>query len=256
MDGDSTRLIQMFSNVVHNAAKYTHPNGRIRVVLERDGNEAVVRIRDNGQGIRPELLPRVFETFVQDDQSLARSAGGLGIGLALVRRLVELHGGSVSAHSEGAGRGSEFELRLPVVDAHAPASAPQGRAYEPAHAVTKQRVLVVDDNIDLAASTSALLEMWGHESKEVHNGKDVLQLAEAFQPTVILLDIGLPGMDGFEVARSIRARPDLANVYLVAMTGYGQDRDRQNSHQAGFNAHLVKPVQPSALELLLNQLPG
>ncbi|MDR3386071.1 MAG: CHASE3 domain-containing protein [Rudaea sp.] len=250
--GDSTRLTQMFANILHNAAKYTNDCGSIRVSLVQEANEAVVRVRDSGQGIAADLLPRIFETFTQADQSLARSAGGLGIGLALVHRLSDLHGGSVIARSDGPGTGSEFELRLPLTQAR-DTTAATVRTAAPATG-GRHRILIVDDNIDLAASTAALLELWGHAAHVVYNGKDALDAAHSFRPEVILLDIGLPEMDGFQVAQQIRGEPEMQAVHLIAMTGYGQDRDRLRAQQAGFNAHLVKPVQPDALKLLLESL--
>ncbi len=253
VDGDSTRLTQLFANILHNAAKYTPDGGNIRVSLTRQDGEAVVCVRDNGQGIAPELLPRIFETFTQADQSLARSAGGLGIGLALVRRLSELHGGTVRASSDGPDRGSEFELRLPLVEA-SHALRQTVVASLPGAAFVSHRILVVDDNADLATSTAALLEAWGHAAHVVYNGKDALDAAHTFRPRVILLDIGLPEMDGFQVAQQIRKEPALQGVHLIAMTGYGQDRDRQRAQQAGFNAHLIKPVQPDALRVLLESV--
>ena len=250
VDGDSTRLTQMFSNVLHNAAKYTARGGHIRLSLVREAREAVVCIADDGQGIAPHVLPRIFEAFVQDDQSLARSAGGLGVGLALVRNLCELHGGTVSAVSAGRGRGSEFTLRLPLVSG--PDATAESQAPISAVAPRRLRILVVDDNIDLAASTMALLEMWGHEVREVHNGREVSDVALAYRPDVILLDIGLPGMDGFQVAAQLSATPELESTRLIAMTGYGQERDRERAVIAGFDAHLVKPVQPAVLKALLD----
>jgi len=252
VSGDSARVVQMVSNILHNAAKYTPRGGHVRLTLARDGEDALISVRDDGQGIAPELLPRIFDTFVQDDQSLARSAGGLGVGLALVRRLSELHGGRVSAVSAGPGRGSLFELRLPLVPAPAaPAPAPSVKSADPS-ASRMLRVLVVDDNADLAASTVALLGLWGHEVRELHNGREVLDTALSFRPDVILLDIGLPGMDGFEVARQLRGVAALESTQLIAMTGYGQERDRLRSAQVGFDAHLVKPVQPAVLKALLD----
>jgi len=249
VDGDAARLTQMVANILHNAAKYTPNGGRIELSLARTSDGfASVRVRDNGQGITAELLPRIFEPFIQDDQSLARSAGGLGVGLALVRKLAELHGGSVAAASAGPGRGSEFELRLPL--AAAPERVPPVPEQDAgaAHANgARLRVLVVDDNADLASSTAALLDLWGHEVSIVHNGRHVIGTALEFRPAVVLLDIGLPGMDGFEVARQIRATPQLAGVRLIAITGYGQAHDIERSLEVGFDAHLVKPVQPDAL---------
>ena len=252
VNGDAARLTQVIANIVHNAAKYTANGGHIGVRLARDQGCASVRVRDDGQGISAALLPRIFDPFIQDDQSLARSAGGLGVGLALVRRLTELHGGSVTARSAGPGQGSEFELRLPL------AAAPQGVATEPAARRgdarvegAALRVLVVDDNTDLAASTAALLDLWGHQVSILHNGRQVIGTALQFRPEIVLLDIGLPGMDGFQVAQQIRATPALAAVRLIAITGYAQAHDIERARAAGFDAHLVKPVQPDVLREMI-----
>ncbi|MEP6938741.1 MAG: CHASE3 domain-containing protein [Rudaea sp.] len=253
--GDAARLMQMVSNMLHNAAKYTQRRGNVRLTMTRVGDEAAIQVRDDGRGIASELLPRIFDTFVQDDQSLARSAGGLGVGLALVRRLSELHGGRVSATSAGPGQGSAFDLRLPLADAPVAVSA-AGPEVSTGGGAGTLRVLVVDDNADLAASTVALLDLWGHEVREVHNGREALDVALAFRPDVILLDIGLPDMDGFEVARQLTAVAELERTQLIAMTGYGQERDRQRSAEAGFDAHLVKPVLPTALKALLDRIAG
>ncbi len=252
VDGDSTRLTQMVSNILHNAAKYTPREGSIRLAVSREDGDAVVRISHNGQGISAQMLPRVFDTFVQGDQSLARSAGGLGVGLALVRKLCELHGGSVTAASEGLGKGSQFTLRLPLVDAPALSAITRETAARSERRVSRSlRILVVDDNVDLVASTVALLEMWGHEVRELHNGSDVREVALAYRPDAILLDIGLPGMDGFAVAQQLSAIAELGSTRLIAMSGYGQERDRARAVSAGFEAHLVKPVQPGVLKALL-----
>jgi PAS domain S-box-containing protein len=251
VDGDAARLTQMIANVVHNAAKYTQNGGHIRVELGAQGQSAVLRVRDDGQGITPDLLPRIFDAFIQADQSLARSAGGLGVGLALVRKLCELHGGTVTAASAGLGLGSEFELRLPLVAAPQKTATPEPQSTaNPANSIA-QRVLVVDDNADLAASTAALLGLWGHEVSVVHNGRYVLGTALSFKPAVVLLDIGLPGMDGFEVARQIRATEALTGVRLIAITGYGQEHDIARARDVGFDAHMVKPVQPEALKAII-----
>jgi len=252
VDGDAARLTQMIANILHNAAKYTPNGGCIGVRLARDGDAVSVRVRDNGQGISAELLPRIFDPFIQDDQSLARSAGGLGVGLALVRRLTELHGGTVTARSAGANQGSEFELRLPLQPAPHGTASGAANARRSAHGNgAVQRVLVVDDNTDLAASTAALLDLWGHQVSVLHNGRHVIDTALQFRPAIVLLDIGLPGMDGFEVARQIRATPALAGVRLIALTGYGQAHDVARAHQVGFDAHLVKPVQPDVLREII-----
>jgi PAS domain S-box-containing protein len=253
VDGDSARLIQTFTNLLHNATKYTDDAGHIRVTLGAEDGTAVVRVSDTGQGIDADLLPRIFDTFTQADQSLARSAGGLGVGLALVRRLSELHGGEVHASSEGPGRGSQFEVRLPRCPPPAAAQPAATTDAAQSESPRARRVLVVDDNRDLATSTAALLELWGHAAHVVYNGNEVLGAVQTFRPDVVLLDIGLPEVNGFDVAQRIRAEPDLSGVRLIAMTGYGQDRDRQRARAAGFDSHLVKPVQPEALRGVVEQ---
>ncbi len=253
VEGDSARLIQAFANILHNAAKYTPDRGYISVSAAPEQSEARISVHDSGQGITPELLPRVFEPFTQADQSLARSAGGLGVGLALVRRVTELHGGEVRAISAGHGKGSEFVVRLPLVEAPADAAATRPAAPPAAPASESLRVLVADDNRDLVASTSALLDLWGHQSHTVHSGNDVLAAALAFRPDVILLDIGLPEIDGFELARQIRAENALESTRLVAMTGYGQESDRARGREAGFDTHLVKPVHADLLKATIEQ---
>jgi CheY-like chemotaxis protein len=197
-------------------------------------------------GIEPELLPHIFELFVQADSSLARSQGGLGIGLTLVRRLVELHGGTVTAHSAGPGQGSEFEVRLPAL----PTSGTDARKPEEdglRSGGPPRRVLVVDDNVDAAESTALLLRFLGHEVQVAHDGPSALEAARQFRPEIVLLDIGLPGMSGYEVARALRARPEGRGVVLAAVTGYGQEEDRRQSREAGFDYHLTKPLAPGAL---------
>ena len=253
VDGDSARLIQTFANILYNAAKYTPNHGYISFTAAPEQREARISVRDSGQGIGPELLPRVFEPFTQADQSLARSAGGLGVGLALVRRVTEMHGGDVHAVSAGHGKGSEFVVRLPLVEAPAEVTATRPAAPLASGPSESLRVLVADDNRDLVASTSALLDLWGHQSHTVHSGNDVLAAALAFQPDVILLDIGLPEIDGFEVARQIRAESALGRARLVAMTGYGQESDRARGRDAGFDTHLVKPVHADLLKATIEQ---
>ncbi len=253
--GDVTRLTQIFANILHNAAKYTDAEGNIEVSVTRSEGYAEVRIRDDGKGIEADLLPHIFDPFVQDDRSLARSQGGLGIGLALAEKLCSLHEGSIGATSEGLGKGSEFVVRLPLADwtiASAPAST--ARSFPPHTRGQPKRVLVVDDNSDLARSTAALLEVWGHDSQIAADGPAAIEAARGFQPDVILLDIGLPGMDGFEVARHLRTSADMSEVPLVAVSGYGQKQDYARSLSAGFNAYLIKPVQPETLKILLDQI--
>lgn len=250
VNGDSARLVQAFSNILHNAIKYTDVGGNIELSATKQAGNVVVSIRDTGQGIDAELLPRIFDPFTQADQSLARSAGGLGVGLALVRRLVELHGGTVSASSAGIGQGSEFVVCLPLVSAltHADTSVSKPLL---ATLNRRRRVLLVDDNCDLAVSTAALLALWGHESQIVDNGKDAVAAALSFKPDVVLLDIGLPELDGFEVAKLMRAEASLSGVRLIAMTGYAQERDRMRTQESGFDAHLVKPVEPDTLQAMI-----
>jgi CheY-like chemotaxis protein len=253
--GDATRLSQVVSNLLTNAAKYTPPGGRVTVRGRSEGGEVVLRVADNGIGISPQVLPRVFDLFVQEGQSSDRAQGGLGLGLTIVRNLVERHGGRVSAHSAGPGSGSEFVIRLPLViaPAHGPQGGPgvsMGRDTV-APAEGSLRVLVVDDNVDGADMLAALLTGKGHEARIAHDGPSALKLADTFRPDVALLDIGLPVMDGYELAGQLRRKPGLQNTCFIAVTGYGQEADRQKSRAAGFRHHLVKPVNPEALDAVL-----
>jgi signal transduction histidine kinase/ActR/RegA family two-component response regulator len=243
--GDPHRLDQIVTNLLDNAAKYTPPGGRIEVRVEPDGETLVMRVRDSGIGIAPGLLTRVFDLFMQGDRSLHRGEGGLGLGLTIVRKLVELHGGRVEARSDGAGQGSEFVVTLPAVTAReeelaatASVPAPGGRA----------RVLLVEDNVDAADSLTILLELLGHDVRVAYDGLAALDAVRAGVPDVVLLDIGLPGLDGYEVARRIRGLAGAERVVLIALTGYGRDEDRARTQAAGFDLHLVKPVDPDALE--------
>jgi CheY-like chemotaxis protein len=254
VDADPTRLAQVFSNLLNNAAKYTEPGGDIALIAERQGSDVVVTVRDNGIGIPPEMLPRVFEMFTQVDRSLERSQGGLGIGLSLVKGIVEMHGGSVEARSGHQGRGSEFVVRLPIVVAGTPQPT-TGRAGPAAvDPAAGRRILVVDDNEDSARSLARLLKMTGHEACTAHDGGKAVEVAEQHRPEVILLDIGLPVMNGYDVARAIRGRPWGGDVAIVALTGWGQDADRRRSKESGIDHHLVKPVDPAELERLLAEL--
>jgi signal transduction histidine kinase/DNA-binding response OmpR family regulator len=256
VNGDSTRLAQVLANLLNNAAKYTDEGGRIWLTLERAGGEVVVRVRDTGVGIPPEMLGSVFDLFTQVDRSLDRSQGGLGIGLTLVRRLVEMHGGSVAAYSGGPNQGSEFVVRLPALAAPPPPRPSEnGSRREPVVKSARRRVLVVDDNVDAAEGMALLLRLSGHEVRTAHDGPSALGAVDAFRPELVLLDIGLPRMDGYEVARRLRARPELAALRLVAITGYGQEEDRQRCKEAGFDQHLVKPVDPQVLQQLLGSGP-
>jgi PAS domain S-box-containing protein len=252
MDADPTRLEQIFSNLLNNAAKYTMPGGHIGLSAVLEGDEAVVRVRDTGIGVPPDVLGRVFEPFVQSDGSLARSEGGLGIGLTLVRSLVEMHGGSVEAHSAGLGQGSEFVVHLPAraaIPSERPGAPLEPHPTAPARGV---RVLVVEDNVDAAESLAALLRLWNHDVQVVHDGYAAIDAAREQRPEVVLLDIGLPGLDGYQVARRLREDLGLDHALLVAMTGYGQPEDRRRSREAGIQYHFVKPVEPDVLRNLLS----
>jgi two-component system, chemotaxis family, CheB/CheR fusion protein len=249
LDGDATRLAQALGNVLNNACKFTDSGGSIVVTVERDGEQASILVRDTGVGIAADQLPHVFEMFMQADASLERTRSGLGIGLALVKQLIEAHGGTVTARSHGIGRGSEFELRLPLADgAVGPTAHPP--AVEPRQSVPR-RILVVDDNRDVAESLAAILQMDGHEVRVAHDGHDAVALAAAWRPEVTLLDIGLPGMSGHDVARRIREQPEGPHMLLIALTGLGQEEDRRRSAEAGIDAHLVKPVSSAQIEALL-----
>jgi PAS domain S-box-containing protein len=247
VEGDLVRLSQVIANLLTNAAKYTDKAGRITVKLEGDGGEAVVRVRDTGVGIPPELQPRVFDLFVQGDRTLARSQGGLGIGLTLVKRLVEMHGGGIAVASAGMGQGSEFTVRLPALPDGPGAEAPDEDGRRPAAAAPRSRVLVVDDNVDAAESIAMILRVSGYDVRCVHDGPSVLPAARSYRPGAVVLDIGLPGLSGYDVARGLRGEPEFRRLPLVAVTGYGQEEDRRRSQEAGFDCHLTKPVDPEAL---------
>jgi len=252
VNADRTRLAQVFANLLNNSAKYSEPGQPITLSFGRDGNDAVITVRDAGMGIHPEMLPRVFEMFRQADGTGGRSRGGLGIGLSLVKRIVELHGGSVSAHSAGLGLGSEFIVRLPAMAEARPSSPIVERTSSGGPA--RRRVLVVDDNADAAESLAALLSISGHETRMANDGHEALQQAEVFKPEVVFLDIGMPTLDGHETAKIIRQQPWGKNMVLVALTGWGQSEDRRRSKDAGFNHHLVKPADPAVVEKLLSSL--
>ncbi len=249
IDGDSTRLEQVVVNLLNNAAKYTNEGGHIWVDLHHDGNEAVLQVRDSGVGIAPELLPQIFGLFTQAEQTLARSQGGLGIGLALARRLVEMHGGQVTALSV-LGQGSEFNVRLPILLTAEP-QPPSLPTKEAKATGSSLRVLVVDDNVDTTESLEMLLRDSGYDVRTAPDGPTALATALDYQPNVAMLDIGLPGLDGFEVAKRLRQQPLLQKVVLIAMTGYGKDSDRQLAQEAGFDHYLVKPARFEQLQKIL-----
>jgi PAS domain S-box-containing protein len=250
VDGDAARLEQVLNNLLDNALKYTPGAGRVTIRTERAGETAVLRVRDTGQGIRTDLLARVFDLFVQEPQSLDRSRGGLGLGLALVKRLVELHGGSVAVWSAGPGQGSEFTVRLPALAAPVAEAAGSAAATRPASARSR-RVLVVEDSADARQSLRLLLELAGHEVEACADGPSGLARLRAFKPDVALIDLGLPGMDGYAVAREARGRPETRAIRLVAVTGYGQAEDRRRALAAGFDLHVTKPVDASMLDEVL-----
>lgn len=241
VDGDSTRLVQAVGNILHNAAKFTEPGGRIEVTVSREGSSAVIRVKDTGIGIARELVPKIFELFSQVHEKSESSHGGLGIGLALVRRLVEMHGGMVSAHSAGPGRGTELVIRLPLVSVQSTLGTTMAESRTPPR-VDPRRILVADDNNDAAEAMALLLQLAGHEVRTANDGIEALAVAETFEPQIVLLDLGMPRMDGYEAARRIRRQAWGRNATLVALTGWGQQQDRQRTSDAGFDAHLVKPA--------------
>jgi signal transduction histidine kinase/ActR/RegA family two-component response regulator len=250
LEGDATRLEQVLCNLLNNAAKYTEPGGRIDLTVQRDGDAAVVGVRDTGVGIPADMLPHVFDLFTQADRSLARSQGGLGIGLTLVRKLVEMMGGTVTAHSDGLGKGSQFLVRLPTLPQ--PVRPAQGSPITDARPRGRAlRVLVVEDVGDVADMLVMLLTLWGHEVRSVPDGHAALLAARTYHPDVVLLDIGLPGMNGYDVARQLRQEANVGRPVIAAVTGYGGPEDRRRSREAGFDHHLIKPVVPAALEAIL-----
>jgi CheY-like chemotaxis protein len=254
VDADPTRLFQAVINLIGNASKYTPEGGRIVVSVKSESGIVVLRVEDNGIGIPPELLPRVFDLFVQGESSLARTEGGLGIGLTLTRRLIELQGGSVAASSGGRGKGSEFIVRLPLAAERDVAQAQVSDAAEAAPA-SRRRLLVVDDNRDFATMLTALFEIMGHDVRTAYDGPAAISLAADYRPDAVFLDIGLPGMSGYEVARKLRDSPALVRTTLIAFTGYGQDDDRRRVREAGFDHHLVKPADAAQLAKIIDSLP-
>jgi len=254
LSADFARLSQVVANLLNNASKYTGERGRIELTASADEGEARIVVRDNGAGIEPQLLDRVFDLFVQGDRALDRGQGGLGIGLTLVKRLVELHQGSVEAASDGPGRGATFTVTLPCISVVEPQQRPAPAINSKSSSeVYGRRVLVVDDNIDAAESTAAFLRLEGHEVKAVHDGLQALSSLKVFDPHVVVLDIGLPGLDGYAVARQLRERGDTSHVLLIALTGYGQKEDRQRAADAGFDYHYVKPADPREIQAAIER---
>jgi signal transduction histidine kinase len=251
IDGDPVRLAQVFGNLLNNASKFSNEGGSLWLTARRRGDDVEISLKDEGKGIPREMLPRIFDMFTQVDRRASRTQSGLGIGLTLVKSLVELHGGAVHARSSGPGKGSEFVVHLPLAkEITVTREEPVSRSF-PTGAVIPRRVLVVDDNRDSADSIAMLLKLLGADVHVVYDGPGALQAIDAFHPSVVLLDIGLPSMDGYEVARRIRQRPELNTLTLIALTGWGQMEDRARSREAGFQHHLVKPADPTVLQSLL-----
>jgi CheY-like chemotaxis protein len=249
LHGDAVRLAQVFSNLLNNACKFTEPGGQITISAERQRDDVAVTVADTGIGLAPEQLESIFEMFSQVDRRLERTRSGLGIGLTLVKRLVELHGGSIAARSAGLGRGSQFVVRLPVLADVA--AREQTNPTQDRLAVSPKRILVTDDNQDAANTMATLLRLNGHEVETTYDGAQAFQKAAAYRPEIMLLDIGLPGMNGYDVCRSIREQPWGKAIRIVALTGWGQDQDRDKAHAAGFDDHLTKPVDLQMLRQAL-----
>jgi PAS domain S-box-containing protein len=254
LDADLTRLAQVFGNLLNNSSKYTERGGQIWLTARRDGDRIAVEVRDTGIGIPAHALPKIFDMFSQVDRSIERSTGGLGIGLALVKGLVEMHGGTVEAVSPGQGQGSTFTVRLPVLADHATSATLAGTWPEAAGA--RRRILVVDDNLDSATSMAMMLQLLGNDVRTAHDGLAAMEQAETFRPQVILMDLGMPRLNGFEATRRIREQPWGREVVIIALTGWGQEGDRARSKEAGCDGHLVKPVDLEHLEKLLLELEG
>jgi PAS domain S-box-containing protein len=254
VDADATRLAQIFANLLNNAAKFTDRGGRIELTLKSQGDDAVVLVNDSGEGIPPAMLSRVFEMFTQVDRTLERPHGGLGIGLTLVKSLVEMHGGSVEARSAGPGQGSEFEVRLPAVPDAYPVGDSAIDEPEPPRPPTPRRILIADDNADSAASLAEMLRLMGHHVRTASDGQEAIDAADSFRPEIVLLDIGMPKLNGYDACRRLRERSWVKNAVVVALTGWGQDDDRRRSKEAGFDRHLVKPVAARTLTKFLAEL--
>ena len=252
VEADGARLAQVFGNLLANAIKFSEPGARVELISAEEGGQAVVRVIDEGVGIPPAMLPSIFELFVQADSGPARERGGLGVGLTVAKMITGLHGGSIDVRSDGLNHGAEFTVRLPLVPQNARTeSADAGRAGVPLMA--QRRILVVDDNADAAASLALLLKFSGHEVHVAHEGEAALRLAETLRPDAVLLDVGMPGMDGYEVARRLRQRPGMKDVVIIAVTGYGAEADRRRTRAAGFDHHLTKPIEVASVADLITR---
>jgi CheY-like chemotaxis protein len=255
LDADTVRLAQVFSNLLNNASKYSKQgDGTIFLSVERDKSIAVVSIRDSGIGIAASMLPKVFDMFTQAGRGSGQSEGGLGIGLALAKRLVEMHGGSIEAHSEGLGKGSEFIVRVPIQHVADPEVCKTSASARIPEAKSKRRLLIADDNPDVLESFQVMLSMLGHDVETAGDGLDALEKAQRFQPDAIVLDIGMPTLDGLEAARRLRQQPWARHVVLIAVTGWGDMNNKRESSEAGFDVHLVKPIDPLALLNVLDKI--
>jgi CheY-like chemotaxis protein len=255
LDADPARMVQAIGNLLSNACKFTNRGGRIRLSVAREGEQAVIRVQDDGVGIAPEQLGRIFEMFMQVDTSLERSVSGLGIGLTLVKSLVESHGGSVEAHSAGIGQGSEFLLRLPLI-AELPKPLPPAPLASVPGPAAQRRILIVDDNRDSAESLGMLLSITGHQTHTAFDGLEAVEAAEKLKPDLVLLDIGLPKLNGYEACRRIRDQAWSKGMTVVALTGWGQEEDRSRASEAGFDSYMLKPVDYAALKRLIASLPS
>jgi CheY-like chemotaxis protein len=251
IDGDLVRLAQVVSNLLNNAARYSERNRTIALVAEREGNKAILRVRDQGLGISTETMPHIWDLFVQGHRDADSAQGGMGIGLTLVRSFTELHGGTVDVRSEGLSRGSEFIVTLPLAEAPGLDNSTSGT--DTGAEVAPRRILAVDDNVDAAESLALLLRMGGHDTRVAHDAASALKLAESDPPDIAFLDIGMPVIDGYELAKRFREHPTLKEVKLVALTGWGQEEDRRRTKQAGFDAHEVKPVTLETLNRILEE---